>query len=329
VPVHRASLPADNGAAGAASITITKPTTAVAGDVLVASVAAASTTTAGGTGATPVHRETTAAANGTGGTSVTLTKPTTAVAGDVLIASVAAADVTGGGATTYSDTFETSTANWSLWQGTGTVTATTTQSHLGAKSLQMTAGGGWASTQVYPPATAYTAGAPITVTMWVKGTGTLEPFFTAFNSAWTQLNQTAMPTVAMTGGWQQWTGTYNVPAGTANLGVSFRQSATTNWYLDDFVMSTGGAGGSTPTTTTAPAGWTAVTANAVAGVGLTTWRHAVVAGDPASWVFSLSQSARAAGSISAYSGVDLTTPIDVSGTGGRPRPQARRIRHPR
>jgi RHS repeat-associated protein len=316
VPVHRASLPADNGAAGAASITITKPTTAVAGDVLVASVAAASTTSAGGTGATPVHRETTAAANGTGGTTITLTKPATAVAGDVLVASVAAADVTGGGATTYSDTFETSTANWSVWTGTGTISATTTQFHLGAKSLQMTAGGGWASAQVFPPATAYTAGAPITVTMWVKGTGTLEPFFTAFNSAFTQLNQTAMPTVAMTGGWQQWTGTYSVPAGTANLGISFRQSATTNWYLDDFVMSTGGAGGTTATTATAPAGWTAVTTNTVAGVGLTTWRHAVVAGDPASWVFNLSQSARATGSISAYSGVDLTTPIDASGTAG-------------
>jgi hypothetical protein len=100
--------------------------------------------------------------------------------------------------------------------------------------------------------------------------------------------------------------------------IAFTNSNANPWYIDDVTVTTGGGGGSTagaPTTVTAPAGWTAITTNAVTGAGLTTWRHLVVAGDPASWTFNLSQSVKAAGSISAYSGVDPTNPIDVTATG--------------
>jgi large repetitive protein len=51
------------------------------------------------------------------------------------------------------------------------------------------------------------------------------------------------------------------------------------------------------------------------GVTLTTFTHAVTAGDPATWAFNLSQTARATGTIGAYTGVDAISPIDVSGTG--------------
>jgi RHS repeat-associated protein len=50
-------------------------------------------------------------------------------------------------------------------------------------------------------------------------------------------------------------------------------------------------------------------------VQLTTWSHVVAAGDPASWTFNLSQTARAAGAVSSYTGVDTVTAVDATGTG--------------
>jgi hypothetical protein len=88
------------------------------------------------------------------------------------------------------------------------------------------------------------------------------------------------------------------------------------WWLDDFSITTGGGGGGTTgTTVTAPAGWTAVTSNSMAGVQLTTWSHVAAAGDPASWTFNLSQAARAAATVSAYTGVDTVLPVDATATG--------------
>ena len=73
--------------------------------------------------------------------------------------------------------------------------------------------------------------------------------------------------------------------------------------------------GSAPTTITAPAGWTQTTESVNAGVRTRVFTRTAAAGDPGSWAFTLSASQKAAGVISAYSGVDTASPIDVSGVG--------------
>jgi hypothetical protein len=88
------------------------------------------------------------------------------------------------------------------------------------------------------------------------------------------------------------------------------------WYVVDVTFTTGNTNAAT--TVTPPAGWTAVTSNATTGVGLSAYTRVLVAGDPLSWSFGLSQSSRAAGTISAYSGVDTASPVDVVSVGTNP-----------
>jgi hypothetical protein len=271
------------------------------------------------TGPVPVHQGYSSAANGaTGAANLVLTTPTGAVTGSVLIASVAASDATaaGGGTTVYSEGFESgAVGDWSPWIAPATITVTTAQARTGTKSLQMNPTATQSNSQVFP---AYTAGVVNTMTGWIKGTagGVVSPTFSSYDAAWATLNQTSGTNITLTGAWQQWTATYTVPAATAHFGISFQKLDTTAWWIDDFTITTGGAGGgTTATTTTAPAGWTAVTTSTTPGVQLKTWSHVVAAADPTSWTFTLSQTARAAGAISSYSGVDTTTPVDVSGTG--------------
>jgi RHS repeat-associated protein len=110
-----------------------------------------------------------------------------------------------------------------------------------------------------------------------------------------------------------WSVTYTAPAGTGIVQVAFQNFDVNPWYLDDFTQTTGG--GSQAASVATPAGWTPVTVGSTAGVALATFTHTAAAADPVSWVFNLSQSVKAAGSISAYTGVDTTSPIDTSATG--------------
>src|SRR3989442_2746161 len=76
------------------------------------------------------------------------------------------------------------------------------------------------------------------------------------------------------------------------------------------------AGSTPPPTITAPAGWTSIVSTNN-GSTLTTATFYKVAGtaaaDPGPYAFTISSSSSVAGGISAYFGVDTTTPIDVSG----------------
>jgi RHS repeat-associated protein len=269
-------------------------------------------------GPVPVHQVSGSVANGAAGAAtVVVPKPAGVSVGAVLIASVAASDVTaaGGGTTVYSEGFESgSVGSWSPWISPATISVTTAQARTGTKSLQMNPTATQSSCQVYP---AFTAGVVNTMSGWVKGTagGVISPTFTSFNAAWAQLNQTYGTNVTLTGGWQQWTATYTPPAGTANFAIAFQKLDTTVWWLDDFSISTGGGGGTTATTVTAPSGWAAVTSNSTAGVQLTTWSHVAAAADPASWTFNLSQTARAAATVSAYTGVDTVLAVDATAIG--------------
>jgi large repetitive protein len=269
--------------------------------------------TAGTAGPVPVHRATTANNNGAGAASITLTKPTTAVAGDVLVASVGAADMAGSGGTTnlYTEGFESGVGGFSAWHSGPTLTSTATQFKTGTKSLQVTGGGGFSDIQRYPP---FTAGVANTFTVWVKGTGTVEPFYSYYNGT-TNLSSNWGPAFTLTGAWQQWTGTYTPPAATTSFQLVFSNTVpTATWYADDVNITTGGGASQTATTPSAPAGWSAATsATGVTGATLGTWTHTVASGDPATWVFPLSQSSRAVGTVSAYSGVDPLAPLDASG----------------
>jgi RHS repeat-associated protein len=268
-------------------------------------------------GAAPVHQVSGSVANGAAGAgTVGVPKPAGVNVGAVLIASVAASDVTmaGGGTTVNSEGFESgAVGDWSPWISPATITVTTVQARTGTKSLQMNPTATQSNSQVFP---AYTAGVVNTMTGWIKGTagGVVSPTFSSYDAAWATLNQTSGTNITLTGAWQQWTATYTVPAATAHFGISFQKLDTTAWWIDDFTITTG-SGGTAATTVTAPAGWSAVTTGSAAGVQLTTWSHVVAAGDPASWTFTLSQTARAAGAVSSYTGVDTVTAVDATGTG--------------
>jgi RHS repeat-associated protein len=74
------------------------------------------------------------------------------------------------------------------------------------------------------------------------------------------------------------------------------------------------AGTSAPTVAT-PSGWTLIASSSNPnGQLVAAFYKFAAAGDPVSWTFTLSASGRAVGAIVAYTGVDPTTPIDVSGT---------------
>jgi RHS repeat-associated protein len=142
----------------------------------------------------------------------------------------------------------------------------------------------------------------------------VSPTFSSYDAGWATLNQTYGTNITLTGAWQQWTATYTVPAATAHYGIGFQKLDTSAWWIDDFTITTG-TGGTTATTVSAPSGWAPVTTGSAAGVQLTTWSHVVGAADPTSWTFTLSQTARAAGAVSSYTGVDTVTTVDATATG--------------
>ena len=166
---------------------------------------------------------------------------------------------------------------------------------------------------------AFTAGVVNTLSGWMKGdltgTGTVTPTIQFYGPTWSLLGSATAANLALSPGtWQQWSGSYTPPTGTSFVQVTFNYSDVNIWTLDDVVVTTG-TGAATPTTVTTSAGWVPVTTSSTAGVTLSTFTHTVVAGDPASWAFGLSQSVKVVGTIGAYSGVDTTTPIDVAATG--------------
>ena len=292
----------------AAGATATQTTvTATVGTSATATVTLRPAATAG---TLPVHRATSPASNTTGGTSITITKPAATVAGDLLVASVAAADSSSATTTLYSEGFEAGVGAWTIWAAGPSVAASADTARTGTQSLKLTPGGGQSNGRFFPPVT---AGVPATLTAYAKGTGSVQPYVQFYDSNWTYLGAATTPAFTLSPtAFTQWTSTYTAPAGTGIVQVAFQNFDVNPWYLDDVSLTTGG--GNQATSVTAPTGWTTVTSNATAGVTLSTFTHTAAA-DPASWVFNLSQSVKAAGAISAYSGVDPVSPIDVSATG--------------
>ena len=262
-------------------------------------------------GVLPAHRATSPGSNTTGGSSITITKPVAAVAGDVLVASVAAADSAPATTTLYSEGFESGVGVWTPWATGPTVASSPDTARTGTKSLKFLPGGGQSNGRVFPPVT---VGVPTTLTAYVKGTGTVQPYVQYFDINWVSLGSATIPSVTLSpAAFTPWSVTYTAPAGTGIVQVAFQNFDVNPWYLDDFVQTTGG--GNQAAAVATPAGWTPVTTGSTAGVTLATFTHTAAAGDPVSWVFNLSQSVKAAGSISAYTGVDTTSPIDTSVTG--------------
>jgi hypothetical protein len=265
----------------------------------------------------PAHRESVSATNGAGSTTLTLARPSTTAAGDVLIASVAAADgasSTGGGTTPFATGFETNTSDFAPWKPGSVVTVSTDTARTGAQSLKVTPGGASGDVQFFPPLTA----APTTLTLSVQGSGTIQPHLQYFTGLWVPIGSENLNSFDVSPtGFTTWTTTYTPPAGTGIIQIAFESASTNPWYLDDVALTIGGGGGipGAPTTATAPSGWTQVTSNAATGVGLTTWRRVASATDPPSWTFGLSQTAKASGTVAAYTGVATATPIDVTATG--------------
>jgi RHS repeat-associated protein len=234
-----------------------------------------------------------------------------AVAGDVLVASVAAADSSSSTSTLYSEGFEAGVGVWAPWAAGPTVASSADTARTGSKSLKLIPGGGQSNTRVLP---SVTVGVPTTLTAYVKGTGTVQPYVQYYDINWVSLGSATIPSVTLSpAAFTAWSVTYAAPAGTGIVQVAFQNFDVNPWYLDDFTQTTGG--GSQAASVATPAGWTPVTVGSTAGVTLATFTHTAAAVDPVSWVFNLSQSVKAAGSISAYSGVDTVSPIDTSATG--------------
>src|SRR5205823_9232354 len=93
----------------------------------------------------------------------------------------------------------------------------------------------------------------------------------------------------------------SVPAGTQQNDVMLAQ------------IDTKGSSGAVPAIT-APAGWTLIRNDASGGAfQQALYSHVATSSEPASYTWTLSLSVAASGGIASYSGVDTTTPVDVSG----------------
>lgn len=212
----------------------------------------------------------------------------------------------------YSDigniTSKTGQGAYTYTGGTNPTGLTADMPRTGTKSLKLTPAAGVSNADSIIP---HTLGVPNTFTRWVKGSDVVNPAITYFNSSWVQIGQETLATFTLNGTWQQLVTTYTLPAGTAFVWQGVWSTDPNPWYIDDVTVTTGGS--SSPTTITAPTGWNPVTTNTTTGVTLATWQRTATAGDPTSWTFTLSQTAKATGTISGYSGVN-TSPIDVAAT---------------
>ena len=371
IPLHRDTTAASN-AAGAASLTLTKPLTAIAGDMLVASVAAADgpgapltplsskgfeiDTWVGwtGTNSSQTHSGLYSLYSGSyvaslvsfqAGVANTLkvwmkgsgtmhplirffgssgSLLGSATASDLVLSTTAwqqwGATYTPPTGTAFVDVNLNSVGNWYLddltittplatlsttgfendvW--TGSSTGTTSVAHSGSTALSIQ---GSEQSNV-----SFQAGVPNTLKAWLKGNGTMTPTIKFFGPTGSLLGSATVPNLMLSPtAWQQWTATYTPPTGTASVRVNL-SGPLGFWYLDDVIVTTGGG---PATLVSPPAGWTAVTSSATFGVTLSTFTHPASALDPVSWVFGMSQSVKAVGAISAYSGVDQVSPIDVA-----------------
>jgi RHS repeat-associated protein len=151
---------------------------------------------------------------------------------------------TGGGTTTaYTEGFETGVGGWSPWSANATNTQTATTARPGGtKSLQVTTvNGGPGNARFYPPAT---PGVATTVSIWTKGTGTVQPHIQYFTSAWGSLGSATVPAFAInttgpSNGFTQWTFTYTPPPTTGIIQMAFVNSNVNPWYIDDATITTG------------------------------------------------------------------------------------------
>jgi RHS repeat-associated protein len=95
------------------------------------------------------------------------------------------------------------------------------------------------------------------------------------------------------------------------VSVNVNDNAALTTTFDNYQLT---ALGDTGAAVTPPSGWVLVDEQPGAGVRLSTFTHIAAGGDPSSWSFPLASSVKAAGSITAYSGVDTTDPVDTSTT---------------
>jgi RHS repeat-associated protein len=124
----------------------------------------------------------------------------------------------------------------------------------------------------------------------------------------------AYPATTSWSDWRTVTTTATLTAGTNTITVIHSSTdGSTGWVNLDSVDLTppGTATGTTPTLT-APAGWQPLTSSAGPGVTVYAWTHLAAVNDPTSWVFALSQPAKAAASASAFAGTATATPVDAS-----------------
>jgi RHS repeat-associated protein len=385
-PVHRATTAASNSA-GSTSLTLTTPVTAVAGDILIASIAAADSsggilastgfetdTWTGSTSATTSQARsgtsslsvdgggsssnvpfTTGVVNtlsgwmkGTGTVTPTIQfrGPTSAVLGGVnptpkLLSAAAWSQWT----TTYtpppgttfvqvsftgtaspwflddtsvtanSSTLSTNGFEVNAWTGSPTNIASSTP-HSGLASIGV--GTSTATSQVRSNVS-FTAGVANTLSAWMKGTGTVVPTIQFFAPSGATVGFGNVQNSALLANWSQLSYQYTPPSGTSVVQVTWAHPSAGVWNLDDVAVATG-TGTSTLTSITPPPNgltgfWSPVTSSSTTGVFLQTYIKVVASGEPVSQVFSLSQVAKATGTISAYSGVDLNNPYDPPATG--------------
>jgi Bacterial Ig-like domain len=259
----------------------------------------------------PAFRAASSSSNGTGASAITLDRPVGTQPGDVMIAAVAPLSASGGTTTTaYSEGFETSLGVWHPWYGASTV-AQGTVARTGLKSLQVNPSAGVGRAQASVPVVA----GQQTATLYANGTGAVKIQMDFFSSASAYLGSAVAPATALAGGgaWTARSVTYTPPTGTTRVHFGVENaSASAPWYVDDVTITAGAvAGGSTPTTITAPPGWTLVTGVISDGSRLMTFWRTAAAGDAASWSFGLSANVKAVATVASYSGANAA-PIDAS-----------------
>jgi RHS repeat-associated protein len=139
----------------------------------------------------------------------------------------------------------------------------------------------------------------------------------AVNDATNHETYAALKAAALTGtpgattfGWT------NATTGTANMALAEILPATTATASTDVGITVPlrpASGTATTTTLTPPAGWTLAAQNTITnGTHLWTYTHTTATGDPTAWTFTLNQATPASGTIAAYTGVNSTTPVDVT-----------------
>ncbi len=258
-------------------------------------------------GSAPAHRDSTSANNSSGGTSITINRPAGTVNGDLLLASIGVgATSTGGSTTGYQAESATltgvSTYSWcttiaNYCSGTGAVGSFDPNS---TDSIEWTVTAPAAGTYDISFRRASGFGAA-TRKLFVNGT--------QIDGAY------VFPATANMQTWDSTTAlAVTLNAGSNTIKLQSRSNSNDQWMDVDRLDVTDPPSAGTPATVTAPSGWTLVANSAGTASRAVVYQRTAASGDPSSWNFTLSTSVKAAGGITAYSGIG-TAPIDVTGIG--------------